>query len=280
MKSVKKLIAVILVTLLTAGSFSVMSFAATRKNYLLLGDSIAYGQGLANSQEACYGKIVADTNSYNYTNYAVSGSTSGVLLDYIDEDFVNAAVKKANIISISIGGNDFLTKNMPLLFIDALLGTDIQFNSIKETFASNFAAIIQKIKTLSPKAKILVQTVYNPNDTFVSDVYQKGVDVINGVIKDYLAANKGAFTVVDVCSAFAGHHEYIAADTIHPNKEGNLVIAKLTLKTLKTLKLGTTTTPVVKVEGIDWNDTSSSSMDRALDYFINMFVKYFGILLA
>ena len=225
MKTLKRISVLFIAAVIMLTAFAVPSSASSKQNYLLLGDSIAYGQGLANSQDACYGKIVADTNGYNYKNYAVSGSTSGALLSYIDQDFVTKGIKEANIISISIGGNDFLTQNLPLLLAGAKLGIDAQFNYIKGKFAENFAAIIAKIKKINPSVSIFVQTVYNPNDSFISDAYQKGVDVINGVIKNYLSENKGAFRIVDVEKAFAGHHEYIAGDTIHPNAKGNLVIA-------------------------------------------------------
>lgn len=279
MKIVKRSAAVVLALLMMFTMFAVSSSAAKKQNYLLLGDSIAYGQGLANSQDACYGKIVADTNGYNYKNYAVSGTTSGALLAYIDQDFVTAGVKEANIISISIGGNDFLTQNLPLLLAGAKLGIDAQFDYIEGKFAENFADIIAKIKKINPSVSIFVQTVYNPNDSFVSDAYQKGVDVLNGVIKNYLSSHKGAFRIVDVEKAFAGHHEYIASDTIHPNAKGNLVIAKETLKALKSAKLGSTTTPVVKTEAIDWNN-ARGSYGNIFSYYFNLILGYIGKIFA
>ena len=88
MKILRKALAVLLAFMMVSGIFALSVSAAGRKNYLLLGDSIAYGQGIANSQDACYGKIVADTNGYNYSNYAVDGYTSSALLKYLDVDFV------------------------------------------------------------------------------------------------------------------------------------------------------------------------------------------------
>ena len=281
MKNLKKMSALLLAFIMAFGVFALSASAAGRKTYVVLGDSIAYGQGVANSQDACYGKIVADTNGYNYANYAIDGYTSANLLRHLDTDYVAASVKKANIISISIGGNDFLTSNMATLLIGTKLGSKKQMESTGAKFAENFAAIIQKIKRLNSSAAILVQTVYNPNTGFFSDVYQEAVDTLNGAIRSYLASHKGAFSIVDVASAFAGHaREYIAADTIHPNSKGNLVIAKLILRMLKALGLGTATEPVINNPAIDWTGSGSSSKEGIVSYFMKLFRKYMAILFS
>ena len=281
MKNLKKMSALLLAFVMAFGVFALSASAAGRKTYVVLGDSIAYGQGVANSQDACYGKIVADTNGYNYANYAIDGYTSANLLRHLDTDYVAASVKKANIISISIGGNDFLTSNMAGLLISGKFGSGSRFDSIGAKFAENFAAIIRKIKMLNSSAAILVQTVYNPSSGFFSDVYQKGADTINGAIRSYLASHKGAFSIVDVASAFAGHaREYIAADTIHPNSKGNLVIAKLILQKLKALGLGTATEPVINNPAIDWTGSGSGSKEGIVSYFMKLFRKYMAILFS
>ena len=278
MKRLKKVSAVIIAVVILLCSSMVYS-SASAKNYLLLGDSIAYGAGLINSQDACYGRIVADTNGYNYTNYAVNGYTSEALLKYLDVDFVSAGVRNADIISISIGGNDFLTSNLIALLISGQMGIDTRFDEIEATYRQNFSDIISKIKSLNSHATILMQTLYNPSKFLFGDVYQMGVDVINGVIKDYLSSNPGAFTIVDVEPAFAGHAiEYIAIDTIHPNVDGNLVIAKLVLQKLYDLGLGSTTVPVINNPGISWFHISSIS--GVISYFMKMFSKYMAILMA
>lgn len=59
----KKITAIILSIVLVLGTFGICAYAENENPfYLVLGDSIAYGSGITNSREACYGKIVADTN--------------------------------------------------------------------------------------------------------------------------------------------------------------------------------------------------------------------------
>ncbi len=280
MKKLSRITAIIMAVAIVLTCFAVPSFAAgKKKSYLLIGDSIAVGAGLANSQDACYGRIVADTNGYTYKNNAISGTPSSVLLELLKVDYMIADIKAADIITISIGGNDYLTSNTVTLLLGGAIGINAQFDYIRKQFEENFAQIISEIKKLNPKAKLLVQTVYNPCDNFFDYVYQKGVDRINDTIKAYRQANPGSIEIVDVEPVFAGHaDEYIAADTLHPNAKGNLEIAKVTLQKLKELKLGTSTTPVIKTPAINWTDTDSESMSNIFDYFIKTISKYIDIL--
>ena len=70
----KKITSIILCFAMIICVFTVCGYAETENPfYLVLGDSIAYGSGISNSREACYGKIVADTNGYDYANHSVPG---------------------------------------------------------------------------------------------------------------------------------------------------------------------------------------------------------------
>lgn len=280
MKKTMSLLSVFLIAVIMVCCMPMTGFAVA-KNYVVLGDSIAYGQGIVNSETGCYGRIVADTNGYNYSNYAVDGMTSGALLVYLDTVSVKNAVKSANIIQISIGGNDFLTSNMFTLFVTGFMGIDTQFDSIQKTFASNLAKIVTKIKSYNPNAKILIQTLYNPCNNALRYIYQKGVGRINGSIRSYLASNPGAYTIVDVESAFNGHSDYIAIDTIHPNAKGNYAIAKVTLVTLNNMGLGSGTTPVVNDPAGNWTSSSQTSsfytiFNNAADSLVSIVNNIFG----
>ena len=60
-EKMKKITAIVLSVVMVVCLFTVYGYAQTEKPfYLVLGDSIAYGSGISNSKEACYGKIVAD----------------------------------------------------------------------------------------------------------------------------------------------------------------------------------------------------------------------------
>ena len=249
-KNIKKTISLILAIVLTFSIFSVAGFAQDKLNYLVIGDSVTYSAGITNPVEACYGKIVADTNDYNYKNYAISGYTSENLLNYLDNEEVAQAVENADIIQISIGANDFLMCNMTYLALSGVFGNMKPFNEVQQYFENHFTQIIQKIKTVNPDVNILIQTIYNLDFVFPR-TYKLGFEQINGTIRAYLEKNPESYTIVDVENHFKGHRDYIAADLLHPNAKGNLEIAKLTLRVLKDLGLGENTEPVIENEGID-----------------------------
>ncbi len=92
----KKIIAFLLSCVMLFGLLNVFGFAADQPRYLVLGDSIAYGSGLANPKEAVYGKIVADTEGYAYENYAVPGHTTGNLLRRMENEAVKACSTTAS----------------------------------------------------------------------------------------------------------------------------------------------------------------------------------------
>lgn len=267
----RKITSLIIALILVINIFSVMGFAQEKLNYLVLGDSIAYADGIVNAEQACYGRVVADTNDYDYKNLAVNGYTSSDLLNYLDNEEVAQAVENADIIQISIGGNDFLHSNLAVLILSGIFGNMTVFDEVQSSFNNNFTQIIQKIKELNPDATILVQTLYNPLKLLMSIVYQYGVERINGTIKAYLEENPDAFTIVDVENRYKGQWGYIAFDMIHPNSKGNLEIAKLTLEVLKELGLGDTTTPVIKQEGIDWVGLNSLNI---FNYLTALFLRF------
>ena len=250
MKIIRKGVAAVLAAAMILTLCAFAASAAKRPTYLLLGDSIAYGQGIVNSKDACYGRIVANTNNYNYMNDAISGTTSGALLLLLKDDAIIKDVKKADIITISTGGNDFLTRNWVGMGLFGIATGDYsKLDPIVAKFTKNLAAIIKTVRKLNPKATIIVQTIYNPHNDIWTEAFQQGVDRMNNAIKA-VKKSTGGFVIADVGAVISGHPEYIAVDTIHPNAKGNIAIAQYMLKFLKKLGLGTKTKPVIKVQPV------------------------------
>lgn len=245
----KKIISVLLALVMLI-SLSVPAFAAEEKlNFLSLGDSIAAGAGLLMPSRQAYGAIVSNTNGYNFKNDAVSGHTTQDMLGRINEKRVANDIKNADIICISIGGNNFLHGDVPALLSEALKEKDFsRFDEIAESYYEDLGAIMDYIKGLSPDAVILMQTLYNP--MYIADelreVYQEGADRINGTVRRYLRDNEGVYTIVEVAEVFGDNEGLITADYIHPNSKGHVVIAGEVLKTLKQLGLGENTEPVYR----------------------------------
>ena len=266
MKTFKKIISVVL-ALVMCLSFLAVGASAQEKslNYLVIGDSIAKGFGLVNRDETAYGRIVADTNGYNYRNFGLTGCTSDDMLGYLTDDDAYSMsyqswVRWADIISISVGGNDYLLDNaVGLIFSSLILNNYTRFDSIAEKYYNNFSACIERIHELNPDAVILIQTLFNTWTTFAGKVYKNASNRINDKIMLYLDEHPGSFYVVDTVEAFEGKSSLITSDTIHPNAQGNILLARLTLEKLNEIGLGAATEPVVLVEGED--------RDYLIEYF-------------
>lgn len=249
----KKLTAILLSLIMIFTAFSICGYAETEKPfYLVLGDSIAFGSGLTNSREACYGKIVADTNGYEYVNHSIPGHTTTNLINRLNEEAVISDLKKADIISISIGGNDFLMSNLIGLMFDSIVKADYtEYDRIAEGFYTNFCKIVEIINSHNADAVILMQTLYNPQSGYLRAPYQEGADRINAAIERYNTENPGEIVIVEVGKALGDDMANYADDEIHPSAAGNEIIAKVILEKLYELNLGSNTTPVISAEGKD-----------------------------
>ena len=109
----KKIISSLMASAIAFGSFGAVSASAESygngKNIIVLGDSIAAGYGL-DANEYNYGEIIADYIGGSVENYAVSGDNSIDLINLlstINTDQYNA-IKNADYVIISIGGNDII----------------------------------------------------------------------------------------------------------------------------------------------------------------------------
>lgn len=249
----KKFICVFLSLILAFSVFGITAFAEEEPlNYVVLGDSIAFGAGMINTVEACYGKIVAETNGYNYVNHSIPGITSGVLYDLMQTEEVLESVSNADIISISIGGNNFLTNNIVGLAFDCLVKKDMSnFDEIAGIFYEEFCEIMDLINENNPDATVLMQTLYNPQDGAAGIVYAEGGNRLNDMIRKYDAEHPGEIVIVEVGTALNADEENFADDKIHPSANGNYIIAVEILNVLNTLGLGENTEPVVTTEGLD-----------------------------
>lgn len=76
-------------------------------SYVALGDSISSGYGLEEGTLS-FAQRVAQDNGLELTNLAQDGETATSLLDKLQTDQVSAAVAQADIITITVGGNDLM----------------------------------------------------------------------------------------------------------------------------------------------------------------------------
>ena len=273
---IRKTVSLLLIVIMLFSCFSICSLAAG-KRYVVLGDSIAYGSGLVNARDACYGKMVADTCGFNYVNHAVPGATTWEFVDELDSKIIRSDLAKADIVSISIGGNDFLN-NLSRLMFDAIVKKDYaEFDALAEGAYTNIKKVIKLIKGLNSDVVIMLQTLYNPQFGYLKDAYQQGADRINEVIYRCAFEYPDNVVVVDVASVLNGDESNFADDTMHPSAKGNELIAKEVLRTLNWLGLTKKTKLSTDTFGVDV--ILGPTVSKTLDYyafFLHAFAKALG----
>ena len=112
----KKSISALISAAMLAGTCSAMAVSAadkktdTDKDIVIFGDSIAAGYTVDDSLKYNYGEICGDYLGGNVDNYAVSGAATDDMLKVIGSlnSEQTQAVKNAEYIFISIGGNDLM----------------------------------------------------------------------------------------------------------------------------------------------------------------------------
>lgn len=272
----KKLIIFLLVAVL-ASSFCLSLSACNDKKPLIvyLGDSIAEGiagmSPISERERYAYYSVLGIRNDYIYKNRAVSGHQTKQMLDLIKKEDSNVLMtqthlKNADIIHVSILGNDLLQNNLGDLILQAAQNDTSTIDDILAKATVNFAEIVSVLKGYNPDAVLMFQTVYNPMVPEATLISQNTRDILltlditedeyrplagailaqlNGIISSYLEEHPGAFYIIDACSEFQRIYDenpergkaLIFGDFVHPSIEGHAVMADLIQSRLEDLGL-------------------------------------------
>lgn len=239
--------------------------AADSVSYVALGDSITTGYGLENKDTEAFPAIIAADKGYSVVNHGVVGATSATLLASLSDPKVAADVASADVISITIGGNDLMGAlysyiatewnedkgesmtaaevqaalaagdwtmlQFALGVIDGFASSEVAAKAV-EAFTSNFKAVITAIRKANPDVLLFVATQYNPykwlSNSQIKEAFKAGVSGLNSIIT--AGAGSKTYTVVDVYGAFEASDDNLSNATalnldFHPNSEGHKVIA-------------------------------------------------------
>ena len=293
MKKILSAISVVLCAAIILSFGAIVPQAAGPLKFLVIGDSIGVGMFAVDTFPSnfdpytdlpwdatyytdSYSKVVARDMGFEWTNYAHAEDKTADLLSKVKTDAaIRSAIAAADIIEISIGGNDLIGANNQIaLATDLLIGSFNTIDPILATAKTNFGSIINEIKALNPSAIRIVQNIYDMGPGAANREIQKQIplplSISNAnwtavvergnqrIFQNYLNENPGAYLIADVYSAALFRGTYTAPDDVHPNKAGHAIIATV----IKNLLKSNGVYPSVTVTS-GGNGTASASHERA-----------------
>lgn len=230
--------------------------AAGERTLVALGDSIAFGYGLAAPERDGYPALLADFLGMSVKMEAVNGYRAENVLRKMETAETAAALAEASAVCLSVGGNELLYPFSQALAAALPAGTapseanalsaaaallrvlsdETRYAALKEAIDANLSAfgeqypeIIARIRRQNPDALIFTQTLYNPFDgkalSAFGERFAYAFDEINRVI-----LSVGGCISAPVAEAFSGRAAEltnIGALDIHPNRDGHRLIFSL-----------------------------------------------------
>ncbi|MFY4776844.1 SGNH/GDSL hydrolase family protein [Metabacillus sp. RGM 3146] len=206
-----------------------------------IGDSLTAGVG--DDQKKGYigfvqQKLITDEKLKNVTvsNYAVLGYQTDDLIKRLNRPEVITAVKGADIIMLSIGGNDVM-KVVKNNFINL---TFEPFRKEQVQYEKKLKEVLQTIRERNPHAKIIFVGLYNPFKYAFPQLSE--IDVIinewnNGAMS--LINNDPNADFVPIADLYSGGNDkdILYKDAFHPNEKGYSLIGQRVFDKLTKLEL-------------------------------------------
>ena len=231
---------------------SALAAGGEQKSYVALGDSITTGYGLTEN-ETGFARQVADSNGYTLTNLAQDGATSTDLLEVVKSEANADTLKNADLITVTIGGNDLMdalyaylaekynkqNSDTPITAEDvkaSLAGEEgaveeqktmlvfaisnisnfqssLIANSAYHTLWDKFIEIIGTIRSINENAQLIVVNQYNPYSRLTTGT--SGLD-LSSVISAFDSAVQALNEGISLGEEIAG---YTVADVYTKFKE-------------------------------------------------------------
>ncbi|MBM7694533.1 lysophospholipase L1-like esterase [Peribacillus deserti] len=205
--------------------------AKTQLNHLALGDSIIKGYGVSPDQNLVSHFSYSLENSIQkpvtFQNEGINGITSSTLHSLITEGSYNEAIKKADIVTINIGGNDILKMAASAGNRDMLSALK-SFDELQSTFSNNLTGISKYITELNPDATILFLELYNPLPE-KSPFYSLGTKLLPqwNLMIYQISSEIPSSLVVETTRVINNQNlNYLSPDGIHPNSSGYSAISE------------------------------------------------------
>ena len=215
------------------------SFFPKEYNIVAFGDSLTEGIG-DTTNSGGYVPLLEDmllqhkgVKSVNMTNLGIKGNRTSHLIKRLETNDVRSAISNANIVIITVGGNDVMKvvrENFLALSFDA-------FRSEQSSYENRLKVIINQIRAINENTQIVLVGVYNPFFALIGDLPE-----VDEVINNW---NKGSISVlqqydnttfVEVSDIFMDSEvDLLYTDEFHPNSVGYQRMAERINRDLQTI---------------------------------------------
>ncbi len=159
----------------------------------------------------------------NIHNFGVRGQRTDQLLERLGEQEIINTLKSADVILITIGGNDIMK-----IIKGNISQLDISdFKNALPAYQDNISQLLQQIRNINEKATVYLIGVYNPFSTLIPEIQEFNtiVEMWNHVSQDQVNQFSNMF-FVDIASIFnEGLNVLYEKDYFHPNDLGYEKIA-------------------------------------------------------
>lgn len=167
----------------------------------------------------------------DFYNYGVKGNRTTQLLKRLKTPEMKAVIQKADLVILTIGGNDIM-KVVKDNIENLQLST---FTTEKESYRTHLTQIIEVIIEENPHTQVVLVGLYNPFSKWFSEIKE-----LDEIVADWnkagqrVVANYPNAYFVSIEDMFLNSNENLLfTDNFHPNDKGYELIAQRLNKTLE-----------------------------------------------
>jgi len=202
-----------------------------------LGDSLTKGIGDESEQGGYVGRVTdmleqeEEIKEVQVENFGIKGHKTTNLQQRLKEEEVVQALKEADIIIMTIGGNDIMNVVRQNIF-----SLDFEpFRNEQADFERRLNDIFTTIRSLNSSAPIIFVGLYNPFKFMLPNLTEidQIIDEWNNASKQMITSDEnGVFVPVDDIFSSQMDHRLLYKDEFHPNKSGYTLMADRIYQTM------------------------------------------------
>lgn len=202
-----------------------------------LGDSLTQGVGDELKKDGYIGRIQKELLQYKgiedvvLTNTALRGRRSSQQLKIIKNGDIDHILRKADIMTMTLGGNDMMKivkKDLFNLKVEA-------FQKELKSFENNYIQIIERIRLINSDAKIMIIGIYNPFSV-ITDEQNEFEEIVSdwNIAMATIASGDENACFVPIDNLFDSNENLVYhTDFFHPNSKGYQLMTESMMSSLK-----------------------------------------------